>query len=259
MFTVSHNIKDKSGDYFWFDNPAQFINHHNIPLKERVDTTIKALMRRRISVRYDDIVAEIFREFPNGLTPDLQGIQDVVAKYAKKSSGKWKLKDEIERECSDHTHQIHTLCKMAKKAHLDSYVGRREQHENVDAQTRLADYSTYLDLDDVLEGYDELQLSRIAMIDCVWINGKIIEAIFEVENSTNFIDAVGRASNIDSRIKKFMIIPERRIKELQNQDPLFVKSFRDNTWLYLTFEDVRSLSSSRSLTLDNIISVSKSL
>lgn len=259
MFTVSHNIKDKSGDYFWFDNPAKFINHHNIPLKERVDTTIKALMRRRISVRYDDIVAEIFREFPNGLTPDLQGIQDVVAKYAKKSSGKWKLKDEVERECSDHTHQIHTLCKMAKKAHLDSYVGRREQHENVDAQTRLADYSTYLDLDGVLEGYDELQLSRIAMIDCVWINGKIIEAIFEVENSTNFIDAVGRASNIDSRIKKFMIIPERRIKELQNQDPLFVKSFRDNTWLYLTFEDVRSLSSSRSLTLDNIISVSKSL
>ena len=258
-FTVSRNMKDKSGDYFWFYNPAQFINHHNIPLRERVDTTIKALMRRRISVRYDDIVAEIFREFPNGLTPDLQGIKDVVAKYAKKSSGKWKLKDEVERDCTIHTHQILTLCNMAKKTHLKPYVGRREQHESVDSRTKLADYSAYLDLGGVLEGYDELQLSRIGMMDCVWIKEKNIEAIFEVENSTNFIDAVGRASNIDAKIQKFMVIPERRVQELQSQDPLFVDSFRDNTWLYLTFEDVRILSSSRSLTINNIISVSKAL
>ncbi len=260
MFCIMDNLKDKAGDYFWFNNPEAHISHRNIPLKERVDTTIKALLRRRISLRYDDIVAEIFREYPNGLTPDLQGIVKVVAKYAKKSGGKWKLKDEVEHDCTIHTLQIHTLCKMARKAHMEPFVGRREQREYVDEHTKLSDISAYLDLDNVLKGYDELQLSRIEMMDCVWINNGQIAAIFEVENSTNFIDAVGRASNIGSQLCKFMVIPERRIQELQNyRDPLFVDSFKAGSWLYLTFEDVRRLSSTRSLTIDDIKTISHSL
>lgn len=260
MFCVVDNLKDKAGDYFWFNNPADYINHHNIPLKERVDTTIKALMRRKISVRYDDIVAEIFREYPNGLTPDLQGIVDVVAKYAQKSSGKWKLKDEVERECTIHTQQIYALCKMATKAHVEPFVGRREQHEFIDEHTKLSEHSAYLDLGSVLKGYNEIQLSRIEMMDCVWIKNDAIVAIFEVENSTNFIDAVGRASNIDQKLQKFMVIPERREQELRNyQDPLFINSFKDNSWRYLTYEDVRRLCSTRSLTLEDINAASKSL
>lgn len=260
MFCVTENLKDKSGNYFWFNHPEVHINHHNIPLKERVDTTIKALLRRRISVRYDDIVAEIFREFPNGLTPDLQGMVDVVAKYANKSGGKWKLKDEVEHDSTVHTLQIQLLCKMAKKANCESFVGRREQHEYVDKHTKLSELSSYLDLGNVLNGYNEMQLSRIEMIDCVWIKDGSISAIFEVENSTNFIDAVGRASNIDGKVPKFMVIPEKRVQELQNyKDRLFVESFRDNAWHYLTFEDVRRLGSTRSLTINDIRTVSKSL
>jgi len=258
-FFVTSNEKDKAGDYYWFNNPASFINHRNIPLNDRVETTIKALMRRKISVRYDDIVAEIFREYPNGLTPDMQGIRKVVAKYANPSSGKWKLKDEVEMECTIHTYQICTLCKMAKKASFEPFVGRREQHEHVDSNTLLVSYSAYKDLGDVLDDYDELQLSRISMMDCVWIKDRKIETVFEVENSTNFIDAIGRASNIDSKKRKFMVIPERREEELKNQDPLFIESFKENTWLYLTFEDVRRLASSHSLSIEDIISVSKSL
>lgn len=260
MFCVEPNQKDKSGDYYWFNRPTNYISHHNIPLKERVDTTIKALLRRKISVRYDDIVAEIFREFPNGQTPDLQGIVKVVAKYAKKSGGKWKLRDEVEHDCTIHTQQIYILCKMAKKAHSEPFVGRREQREYVDGSTKLSKYSAYLDLGDVLSGYDEMQLSRIEMMDCVWIKEGKISAVFEVENSTNFIDAVGRASNIDQSIPKFMVIPERRIQELQNyKDQLFVTSFRDNSWLYLSFEEIRRLGSSRNLTIDDIKAISKAL
>ena len=105
-----------------------------------------------------------------------------------------------------------------------------------------------------------MQLSRIEMMDCVWIKEGKISAVFEVENSTNFIDAVGRASNIDSSIPKFMVIPDRRLQELLNyKDQLFVTSFRDNAWLYLTFEELRRLGSSRSLTIDDIKAISKSL
>lgn len=260
IFCVEINNKDKSGNYYWFNSPSDFISHHNIPLSERVETTIKALLRRKISVRYDDIVAEIFREFPNGQTPDLQRIGSVVSKYATKSSGKWKLKDEVEHDCTVHTHEIMTLCKMARKAHFEPFVGRREQREFVDEKVKLSEFSAYLDLGEVLKGYDEFQLSRIEMIDNVWINDGHICAIFEVENSTNFIDAVNRASNVDANIPKFMVIPNSREQELLNyQGPMFVDAFRNNSWLYLTFEDVRILSTTRSLTIDDVKAISKTL
>ncbi len=260
IFCVDKNSVDKAGDYFWFNHPEFYISHRNIPLKERVETTIKALLRRKISVRYDDIVAEIFREFPNGQTPDPQGIVKVVAKYANKSSGKWKLKGDVERDCTAHTQQIYTLCKMAKKANMEPFVGRREQREYVDQHSKLSDSSAYLDLGDVLNGYDEMQLSRIEMMDCVWIKNGQIKAIFEVENSTNFIDAVSRASNIDNNVRKFMVLPKQRVKELQNyKDKLFVSSFRENSWLYLTFDDIGRLVSTRSLKIDDIEVVSKKL
>lgn len=260
IFCVAKNLKDKSGDYYWFNNPSEYISHHNIALSERVETTIKALLRRKISVRYDDIVAEIFKEFPNGLTPDLQGIGSVVSKYAKKSGGKWKLKDEVEHDCTVHTLEILTLCKMARKAHYEPFVGKREQREYVDDNTKLSESSAYLDLGVVLNGYDEFQLSRIEMIDNVWIKAGQICAIFEVENSTNFIEAVNRASNVDSTIQKFMVIPNSREQELLNyQGPMFVNAFRNNSWRYLTFDDVRILSTARTLTINDVKALSKTL
>ena len=259
-FCVTNNHNDKSGDYYWFNKPSDFISHRNIPLSERVDTTIKALLRRKVSVKYDDIVAEIFREFPNGLTPDLQGIGNVVSKYAQKSNGKWKLKAEVEHDCTIHTHIIYTLCKMARKAKYMPFVGRREQREFVDDKTRLLESSAYSDLGGVINGYDEFQLSRVEMIDNVWIKDKKIAAIFEVENSTNFIDAVDRASNIGAIIPKFMIVPEKRINELIHfKDPLFINSFNENSWRYLTFEDVRRFSNTKSFTIEDIKAVSKTL
>lgn len=260
IFKVDTDLKDKAGDYYWFNKPSDFINHRNIPLTERVDTTIRALMRRRISVRYDDIVAEIFKEFPNGLTPDMQRIRSVVGKYATQSKGKWKIKDEVERDCTLHTYNIFNLCKMARKAHYEPFVGRREQREYVDANTKLSAISAYLDLGDVLKNYNDQQLSRIEMMDCVWIKDGKIAAVFEVENSTNFIDAVGRASNIEAEIPKFMIIPERRIQELlNNKDSMFVNSFKENSWQYLMFEDIRKLAISRIISIDDIKALSQTL
>ena len=260
IFKVDVDLKDKAGDYYWFNDPSEFINHRNIPLTERVETTIRALMRRRISVRYDDIVAEIFKEFPNGLTPDMQRIRSVVSKYATQSKGKWKIKDEVERDCTLHTYNIFTLCKMARKAHCEPFVGRREQREYVDANTKLSALSAYLDLGDVLKNYNDQQLSRIEMMDCVWIKEGEIAAVFEVENSTNFVDAVGRASNIEADIPKFMIIPERRKQELLNyKDSMFVNSFKENSWQYLMFEDIRKLATSRNISIDDIKALSKTL
>lgn len=260
ILKIVDELKDRAGDYYWFNNPSSYINHRNISLTERVDTTIKALMRRKISVRYDDIVAEIFREFPNGLTPDMQRIRTVVSKYANPSNGKWKIKDEIEHDCTIHTLTITNLCKLAHKAHCEPFVGRREQSEFVDLNTKLSTFSAYLELTSVLKSYTDQQLSRIEMMDCVWIRDGQIVTIFEVENSTNFVDAVGRASNIESEIPKFMIIPERRKQELLNyKDPMFVKSFKEQSWHFLLFDDIRKLSSSVNITINDIQDLSNNL
>lgn len=260
IFKVEKNTQDQSGDYYWFNDPSTYFNYKSIPLSDRVELTIIYLLRRRISVQYDDVVAEIFRMFPNGQTPDMRGISKILGKYANKSQGKWKLKDNVEKESTVHSQMIEELCKMARKAHYDPFVGRREQREFVEGQTRLMDLSRYTDLSNVLPGYDNYTLSRIEMIDNVWLKGSNIIAVFEVENSTGFIEAVSRSSNIGAKIPKFMIVPSRRVPELQNyQDPMFLESFRNNSWAYLSFDDIRKLGSYKKISLDDIKSLSKKL
>ena len=259
-FTITRNAKDQSGDILWFTNPSAHINHMSISLTDRMDLTIKALLRRKVSVKYDDIVAEIFREYPNGQTPDPCGIINVVKKYATKSNAKWKLKDEVERDCTEHTHIIYLLCSLAKKAKMLSFVGKREQREYVDDTTKLVNVASLSALDNLLDIYQPEQLSRIEMVDTLWINDNKIAAVFEVENSTDFIGAIARSSHISTEIPKFMIVPERRIKEFLNfKDPLFVQSFKDNNWRYCDFQTIQTLNTARNVTLEMILENSKEL
>ena len=259
-FTITRNAKDQSGDILWFTNPSAHINHMSISLTDRMDLTIKALLRRKVSVKYDDIVAEIFREYPNGQTPDPCGIINVVKKYATKSNAKWKLKDEVERDCTEHTHIIYLLCSLAKKAKMLSFVGKREQREYVDDTTKLVNVASLPTLDNLLDIYQPEQLSRIEMVDTLWINDNKIAAVFEVENSTDFIGAIARSSHISTEIPKFMIVPERRIKEFLNfKDPLFIQSFKDNNWRYCDFQTIQTLNTARNVTLEMILENSKEL
>lgn len=60
-----------------------------IPLSERVDSTIESLFDKRNELTIDDVLAEIFIKYPNGLTPDIRNIEKRIAKYARKSGKKW--------------------------------------------------------------------------------------------------------------------------------------------------------------------------
>lgn len=260
MFKVTECAKNGSGDIFWFNRPELHISHRSLQLTERVSLTVKALLRRKISVKYDDIVAEIFKEFPNGLTPDPRGIVKVVEKYATKSNSKWKLKDEVERDCTEHTYVISVLCTLAKKAGFKSFVGKREQREFLDSEKKLSEIADYINLDNILTEYDDTQMGRIEMIDSVWIENNAIKAVFEVENSTDFIGAVSRSSNISAGLPKYMIIPERRINELLNyKDSLFVEGFKNNNWRYIAYNDLKRLNTARNITLEQIDQIAKTI
>lgn len=258
VFSVTENPLNKAGSIWWFNEPAKYINYPDIPLSDRVDEAVLSILRRRISVRLDDIIAELFRMYPNGLTPDPRKISATLEKYAFQSSGKWKLKDSVSIEVTKHTEVIGQLCKMAKKMGCFTFVGRREQPEHLANGQQLRDIADIDDLSFLLNQYDCMKLERISMIDCIFVRNNSIEVIFEVENSTNFSSAIIRASNTQNSIPKLMVIPDNRETELLDfSDPLFKESFKAGNWKFITYTSIGRLASLRTLTIDEILQNAK--
>ncbi|WP_312694948.1 DNA methyltransferase [Caproiciproducens sp.] len=250
----------KAGDLWWFNNPSEYINYPDIPLTDRVDETVLSFLRRRISVKLDDVIAELFKMYPNGLTPDPHNIRAVLEKYAFQSSGKWKLKDSVENEVTKHSYIISLLCKIGKRMEFKTFIGRREQPEHIANNQILRDIADYSDLRVLGDSYDDIKIDRIAMIDCLFIRGKEISIIFEVENSTNFSSAIIRASNTTAAITKYMIIPDHRVDELEHFiDPLFRTSFRENHWKYIKYSDIERLATLKTSTKEDLDGIAKEL
>ena len=261
VFCVTHNSTQGAGDYWWFNEPKKYINYPNIPLSKRVEETVLSIMRRKISVKYDDIVAEIFKNFPNGLTPDPRGIKKTVEKYAVPVSGKWKLQEDVIKEATKHTQIIYSLAKLGKKNGYKIYIGKREQSERYQGNHILRELNDISDMNEIMDKkFKKERIDRINMIDAIWISENNIQCIFEVENSTNFTMALQRASNLDCSVKKFMVIPEDREAELRAvKDPIFINLFAEYNWKYLTYNQVMRMVASKSVDFSTIEEISKTL
>lgn len=263
IFQKEINTINKAGDYWWFNNHKEYIKYPDLPLHERVDETVLSLLRRRVAVKYDDVIGEVFKRYPNGLTPDIKTISGTLEKYAYQSSGKWKISQSTVRLSTIHTEVIRALTIAAKKGKYKVFVGKREQPEICEDGKLLKEFTDFHDLNILMPIYEESRIERIEMIDTIWLSGGSnveVEAVFEVENSTGFTSAIQRASNLETEIPKFMIIPKSREEELlRTRDPLFVESFKENNWKYLFYEDVHRLSKSGNLDLADVIKISKEI
>ena len=141
-----------------------------------------------------------------------------------------------------------------------AFVGKREQPESISNGQQLKDIADYTDLKVLKEKYDNTKLDRISMIDCLYISDSSIKSIFEVENSTNFSSAIIRASNVEVEIPKFMIVPDNRENELCSfSDPMFKREFVNNSWRYLTYSEIRRLSSLRVIEMKDLFNSSHSI
>lgn len=264
IFKTWQNTDNKSGDYWWFTHPEQHINFPNRPLQDRVEETVLSILRRKLSVTFDDILGELFRTYPNGLTPDPKGIKRILEKYAYKSASYWKIKDTVVQDSSKHTEIIKLLVKMGQRSKQLVFVGKREQPEYCRNGKQLKEIADIHSLDMLSETYHPDQIKRVEMVDVVWLN-KVneiwaVECVFEVENSTRFSSAIMRGSNIGETVPKFMVIPEERETELRNmRDPLFLDSFRKNNWHYVTYGPIKRLSGSSYPSLDEVIRISRRL
>lgn len=259
IFEVTHNDTAGAGDYWWFNEPERYISYPNIPLSDRVEEAVLSFMRRKVSVRYDDVVAWIFKLYPNGLTPDPKGIKKTLEKYAVPCSGKWKLQEDVLKEATKHTDIILNLSKIGKRSGYKVFVGKREQHEICENGHLLRENADILDMLEILgRDCEKEKVDRINMIDSIWTQDRQIKCIFEVENSTNFTMALQRASNLEKSIPKFMVIPENREDELRSiVDPIFTKIFLDYNWRYLTYNQVMRMAINRNVEFTTILRMSK--
>ncbi len=262
IFKTWENKNNKAGDYWWFMNPSEHINFPDRPLQDRLEETVLSILRRKISVKFDDILGELFHTYPNGLTPDPKGLRNVLEKFAYRSGGNWKIRDVTIKNSTQHAEVIRQIVNIGKRAGFFVYVGKREQPETTKDGTLLRDIASLQTLDPIHSFYDPRQVERIEMIDVVWLSRKDsrIKCVFEVENSTGFTSAIIRGSNIEKGKRKFMIIPKKREKELKGvRDPLFLTSFRENNWRYITYEEISRLTGYSAPTIKEIERVSVSL
>lgn len=245
IFELKENHVDKkAGVLWWFKEPSKYIKNHEIPLSERVERTVISILKRKISVTLDEVIREVFIEYPNGLTPDTYSIERYLKKYATKSQGKWLFnKLEFDKNITIHSKYLEILSKIGKSLGYQIFIGKREQPERVkDGMLKM--HADYCDLNDL--ALNDYIRSRAEMIDMLWIKNKKIIYAIEIENSTNFTSAIQRASNLGNGINKYMVIPNQRENELLSmKDEFFVDGVEKYNWKYLLYSDIDKLSSSR--------------
>lgn len=261
IFTCKPNKKNKAGDIWWFNEPASHISHPDLPLNDRVEETIVSLLRRKVSVRLDDVIAELFREYPNGLTPDIRAVRSLLEKYAFRSAGRWKIKDTAADKSTEHTEILRALLRIGERAKQKTYIDKREQPEKCKDGAILRDIASCQSLAS-LSGYSPEQIERIEMIDSLWLSDdmKRVLCAFEVENITNFTSALQRASNLEDSLPKIMVIPDSRERELKSIiDPLFTSTFAKQNWRYVCYAAIENLAGFSAPTLDELLRISKGL
>lgn len=262
IFVRRTNPDARVGDLWWFNEPSEYISHPDRPLAGRIAESVLSLLRRRVSVKLDDVIGELFREYPNGLTPDPRTVRSYLEQYAFPSQGKWKISPETIVAATRHSDMIASILAIGAKVGTTCFVGRREQPEHTSSGKTLRELADVHTLSSLRKRVEKTGVKRLEMVDVVFLppDRASIFCLWEVENSTNFASAIQRGSNAPKDTPKFMVIPDGRENELLAIiDPLFVQSFADNHWRYLTYTDIARVVAFSTPTLDALLKTSKSL
>ncbi len=231
------------GKLWWFRDTSIVPRLNEIPLTERVEQTVYRKLSQMGRVTFTEMWDAVSTEFPNSLTSDSTSIKDALSIYARPiSGGYWLLKPEIQQRVNQHSEILGILAIIGKEKGYDIWIGKREQHERdsglVAKGKTLKEYMTVKQL----EVANARNQRVIENIDLIWIKGKEIKAIFEVESTTTMTSALMRGSNVDEIVNKFMVLPEEREGQLRNKltSPLFKEHFENENWHLIYFDTLRN-------------------
>lgn len=242
-------IKNEKGKVIgkkWWLKDRDFSNFGTPALSDRVERVILNVLDKKVKASFDDILQEIFIQFPNALTPDSQDIEAILEDYAEKTKdGMWRLKLELQenKRISQHTSMIYYLATLGKKAGFDIWIGLKEQgdlYEGKPLKRLSSDIKAFR-----FVPQETAIINRIKEIDVLWLENDRIKYEFEVENTTGISEAIIRGSNIPEEIKpkRFIVIPEDREKKLHKklQEPILQQAIRKTKWGFLRYKDLKSL------------------
>ncbi len=233
--------KGKSvGKKWWFKDPKAVSYLELVPLRDRVETAIVDVLRRKVKISFDEVLQEIFIKFPNALTPETQSIKEIIQEYATPTKdGKWMLKEEVKLRYSEHSQMIYYLALLGRKSGLDVWIGQKEQGETYNKQ-KLSSLITKKN--PLWRFIPTTNLDRIKQIDVIWHDEGRVRFEFEIENTTAITEAIVRGSNIPhDNIKRLIVIPEEREGLLfrKMKEPLLNEAVIKDNWKFLFYKDLK--------------------
>lgn len=228
------------GKAWWFKNPAEIAFLDKIPLNERVEKAVLDVLKSKDRVSLDDVLQKVFIAFPNSHTPETTTIISFLKEYATPIKGKWRLKPEVEETDSMHSQMELKLCQLGKRLGFKVYSADRSPEIG-----KIAIKDIELPLE---------RLNRVRKIDVLWLSGKEIKYVFEVENSTQITEAIVRASNIPYQTKKVIIIPKQRVPFLKKKfnEPLLQQRMATDKWDVIVYDSIDTLVEKKNVNIKDL-------
>jgi DNA modification methylase len=212
-------------DKWWFADPSVVPYIDRVPLAERVEKVVISTLNREVKASFNDILQQVYINFPNALTPEKESVQEILQKYAKKTKDrKWTLKRAIRERESQHNEVITWLVELGKKVGYDIH----------------ADILGYRRTSAVANTIDQ---SRAKEIDTLWLSDDKVVWSFEVENTTGITEGVVRGSNLTGSVNRVIVLPDERkvLLARKAKEPLIAEAaeamnwgvvFYDKLWAY---------------------------
>lgn len=227
------DVKDEAGkaigQKWWFKDPISISGLKLIPLNERIEKSVLSILKRRVIVTFDDVLAEILIRYPNALTPENQNINEVLEHYAQQVGRKWRLKPLVNARESEHSKIIYILAEIGKKLGYEIYIGRKEQSDIFDGK-KLSSIMSKAALR--LPDLPKKEINRVINIDVIWHRDKTPRYIFEVENTTGITEALLRGSFLPPDVRKYIVIPDERDRLLKRalEHPILENLYSSDKW-----------------------------
>ena len=239
---VDSKIGGATGKLWWLKEPRKYIKY-DIPLSERVEETVYRELLSKGKVTFTQVWDAISTKFPNSLTSDSSKIMDALVQYARKvPGGFWMLKPDYFARQSQHNEVLALLAEVGKSLGFKIWIGKKEQSEYADGLAGNKKLSEYVNanLDSIMNAENK---KTIQGIDLLWIKSNRIVSSFEIEFSTSMTSALVRGSNIDSKVSKYLVIPEERDEQFKrkHRSPMFEERFEKDNWNLLFFDSIRHL------------------
>lgn len=240
---IEERIGGAKGQLWWFQDPKVVYRLKEIPLSERVEQTVLRVLQKKGRVTFTDAWEAVSIEFPNSLTSDSTSIKEALEHYARQiTGGYWLLKPLVKQRVSQHNEIIGVLAEAGDALGYKIWVGEKEQPETaggvIGGTNKLKSYVN-ADLSR-LTGIKDID--TVEMIDLLWIKGKEVASVFEIESTTTMTSGLVRGSNLPNEVPKYLVIPEEREEQLKRKmkSPMFADHFKMDNWKVLFFDTLRT-------------------